>query len=81
MEQKNEDGLEAEIHRAIKRSGRSLHDLARDSGLDAGQLSRFVRGKRSLILRQASKLCKALGLKLVAEGEPVPSPRSKRKGE
>jgi transcriptional regulator with XRE-family HTH domain len=62
---KVETSLEKQISQAIHASGRSLRDLSRASGLDPGQLSRFVRGQRSLHLPQAAKLCEVLGLELV----------------
>jgi hypothetical protein len=64
------EGMVERIFRAMRESGRSLRDLARESGLGAGQLSRFVRRERSLKLPQAAKLCEALGLELVQRKKP-----------
>jgi hypothetical protein len=42
----------------------SLGDLATESGVDAGVLSRFIRGERSITLDTAERLCGAIGLRL-----------------
>jgi len=42
----------------------SLYALAKRSGVDKGQLSRFMAGERDFQLTTADKLCKALGLEL-----------------
>ena len=46
---------------AIEKDGRSLNAIAKAAGADAGQLSRFTRGKRSLTLSTADALIQALG--------------------
>jgi transcriptional regulator with XRE-family HTH domain len=51
----------------IRVSGRNLTQLARDSGVSAGQLSRFLNGKRMLTGEAIDKLCSALGLRLARE--------------
>jgi len=53
---------------AIRASGLSLSQLGRTSGVDAGRLSRFVRGERNLSLEAAAKLCRALNLQLAPTG-------------
>ena len=61
-------GMKADLGKAIRegmeRSGLSLQELARQSGVAAGILSRFARGQRDLRLETASKLCAILGLEL-----------------
>ena len=54
-----------QLKRAIVASGRSLNRLAKESGLHAAQLSRFVRGERTLTLSAAARVCVCLGLGLV----------------
>lgn len=49
---------------AMKRDGRSLYQLAVDSGVSRGQVVRFFNGQRELTLPAADKLCHALGLEL-----------------
>lgn len=55
--------ISAALRDAIRIDGRSLNALARESGVDSGQLSRFMRDERSLTLDSADKLIVALGLK------------------
>jgi transcriptional regulator with XRE-family HTH domain len=59
----------------IQGSGRNLSQLARDSGVSAGQLSRFVRGERMLTGEAIDKLCSTLGLRLARERKPRPAPK------
>jgi DNA-binding phage protein len=58
----------------IRGSGRSLKQLARDAGVGADQLSRFLRDERTLTLPAVAKICGALGLELVRR-----APAQKRK--
>jgi transcriptional regulator with XRE-family HTH domain len=60
------------LRRAIRTSGRSLGELGEASGVSAGQLSRFVRGQRSLTLPAAEKLCEVLHLQLGFEAGYTP---------
>jgi len=62
------------IRRAMQRDGRSLYQLAIDSGVSRGQLVRFANAERELTLPAASKLCAALGLEL------RPAPRRSARG-
>ena len=48
------------IRAEIRRQGISLLQLARRSGTDVGQLSRFMRDQRSITLDTADKLVAAL---------------------
>ena len=52
------------IRQAIRECPQSLRQIARDTGLDASQLSLFVRGKRNMNLETASRLCAFVGLEL-----------------
>lgn len=66
--------LSETIRHAMHNDGRSLYQLAIDSGVSRGQLVRFANGQRELTLPAATKLCVALGLEL----RPV---RQRTKGE
>jgi transcriptional regulator with XRE-family HTH domain len=60
------------------KSGRSQRDLARASGLDPGQLSRFETGRRTLTLPMAGKLAGVLDLELGPCREPAePEPTNR----
>jgi transcriptional regulator with XRE-family HTH domain len=62
--------LEGQLREAIAGSKMSLNQLARESGVHAAQLSRFMRGERSLTLKAAAKVCACLGWQLA----PLVSP-------
>lgn len=49
------------IREAIQASGVSLNQLAKDCDATGGQLSRFVRGERSITLPLAERLLARLG--------------------
>jgi transcriptional regulator with XRE-family HTH domain len=53
-----------QLREAIRQSGRSLNQLAADSGVDKSRLSRFLRGERDLTLTATAILCEKLGLHL-----------------
>ena len=59
-----------EIREAIRDSGQSLYQISHSSGVTASQLSRFMRGERTLTLPAAAKICETLRLRLV--GDPAP---------
>ena len=42
----------------------SQYQIAKESGVSAGIISRFVHGQRFISLETAEKLCTALGLEL-----------------
>jgi DNA-binding phage protein len=69
-----EDDLTLAIQSAIRQSGLPQLVIARQAGITAGQLSRFMRSERTLTLPASSKVCRILGLKL------VPATKTKRKG-
>lgn len=54
--------ISAALREAIRADGRSLNTLGKLSGVDSGQLSRFMRSERSLTLDSVDKLIAALGL-------------------
>jgi transcriptional regulator with XRE-family HTH domain len=50
---------------AVRNSGRTPFDVSKAAGIAPSQLSRFLRGERSLTLTSAEKLHEALGLKTI----------------
>jgi transcriptional regulator with XRE-family HTH domain len=64
MKPKTKD-IETQLRDAILKSDVSRYRLCKMSGVTNSQLSYFVHGERSLILRSAAKVAKALGLELV----------------
>src|SRR4051812_45954067 len=69
-----------ELRKVIRRDGRSLNELEKQSGLKGGQLSRFVRGERDISFAAAAKLFDTLGITFnmpagpAAEPEPAAAP-------
>src|SRR5262245_12854455 len=53
-----------QLQDAVRGSGLSLHELGRRTGVSEGQLSRFLRGQRTLTLPAAARVCSYLGLAL-----------------
>lgn len=53
-----------ELRRAIQRDGRSVYALARETGLSAIQIWRFLRDERGLTTPAVDQLCDVLGLEL-----------------
>lgn len=65
---------------AIKESGLTQYKIARDTGVLATALGRFVSGKTSLRLDKADVLAKYLGLRLAPEPDatpPEPTPENR----
>jgi len=60
----------AQLREAISGSGLSLNELGRRTGVSEGQLSRFLRGDRTLTLPAAAKVCLYLGLELSRPAKP-----------
>jgi transcriptional regulator with XRE-family HTH domain len=56
--------LVAQLQDAIRASGLSLNELGRRTGVSEGQLSRFLRGDRTLTLPAAAKVCLYFNLTL-----------------
>jgi transcriptional regulator with XRE-family HTH domain len=60
-----ESPLGTVLQQMIRESGLSMNQLGKEAGVSQGQLSRFVRGDRTLTLPAVDKLCRFFGLKLV----------------
>jgi hypothetical protein len=76
-----------ELRAAVRADGRSLNELEKLSDLNAGQLSRFVAGKRDLTFESATRLLKTLGIGFTMpdrpaaeepKREPAPKPAKRR---
>ena len=58
------------LRKAIKRDGRTLYAIAKDSGLRYSVVHRFATGERTAInIVTAEKLCHTLGLELRSKGQ------------
>jgi hypothetical protein len=58
--------MEQQLKKAILKSGRSLNDIERESGIGSGRLSRFMRGERTLTLAAAARVWRVLKLTLAS---------------
>jgi transcriptional regulator with XRE-family HTH domain len=56
--------LADQLRQAIMGCEMSLNQLAKETGVSAAQLSRFLRKERSLNLAAVMKICTYLGLRL-----------------
>lgn len=70
--------LAALLRKTIQDCGKSLNVLSKECGVSNPQLSRFVRGERSLSLDSAEKLLRYFGLR-VQPAEPAKKLAAKRK--
>lgn len=52
------------LQKAAKADKRSQAEIARAAGLTTAQLSRFLAGKRGLLLAPAARLAAVLGIRL-----------------
>jgi transcriptional regulator with XRE-family HTH domain len=55
---------EATFRKAIEESGLTLYAIAKQTGIDQSQLSRFMRSERGLSIKTAEQLAAVVGLKL-----------------
>jgi len=56
------ESFTAALKEAIRSAGRSLPTIANESGVNKGQLSRFMRDQRDLTLNTADRVLAGLGL-------------------
>ena len=56
--------MHEKIKRAALESGLTYRQLAQDSRVDIGQVSRFMAGKRTMGLPAIERVCETLGLTL-----------------
>jgi hypothetical protein len=57
--------LTDQLRRAVLKSENSLKQISRDTGIDAGNLSRFTRGEAGLSEAATDRLFAYLGLRVV----------------
>jgi len=56
--------METVLKNAIKESGRSYWDIAKEAGIARSILSLFMTGRRTMTLPVADRICKVLELEL-----------------
>ena len=73
-----EAGLIAQLQEAIRASEKSLYRIAKDSGVGAAQLGRFMSGKRGLSLDSLDRIFEALELQIVSKQTGQTEPPAKK---
>lgn len=63
------------VREAIKTSGLTRYQIAKQSGVTEGALSRFVAGERDMTLRTLERIAPLIGVRLT-----VSRPRRRQKG-
>ena len=74
MTKKQTKRFSDEIRFAIENCGKTRYQIAKETGIDAATLCRFVQGKMGLTTKTLDKLTEYLGLRIVAD-----KPKSKVK--
>jgi transcriptional regulator with XRE-family HTH domain len=74
MSKKARQTLTAQLRREVAASGRTLGELARETGVDKSALSRFVNGERGLSMEALDAIGDYLKLRIVAD-----KPKTKRR--
>ncbi|MBN2512530.1 MAG: helix-turn-helix transcriptional regulator [Sedimentisphaerales bacterium] len=69
MKAKKPTKWQAILQEAIRNSGMTLSRISERSGVDHGQLSRFMRNERNLTITTAEKVGTLLGLELTKKEE------------
>jgi transcriptional regulator with XRE-family HTH domain len=70
MSKKQPEKLMDQLRRHVADCGKTLGQIARDTGIDTSALSRFVRGERGLSMESLDQLGEYLGLRIEAD-KPV----------
>jgi ribosome-binding protein aMBF1 (putative translation factor) len=68
------------LRAAIQASEHSQASIAKETGIDSGIISRFVRGERTLTLSTASRIADMLGLELTTATKK-PAAKGKNEGK
>jgi transcriptional regulator with XRE-family HTH domain len=76
MKTKKTDSISDQLRRIMAESALSRYEVARQSGVDQGALSRFANGQRGLTTESLDRLAPVLGLEL----RRVRKPRAKKGG-
>jgi hypothetical protein len=63
-----EEAMRFDYKLAILKSGRYQFEIAHESGLSEGRLSRFIRGREHLKPEEEQRLRTVLGLEVEVEG-------------
>ena len=67
MTKRSSNSLTEQLRAAVARSGMTLGELTRATGIDKSALSRFVNGERGVSMEAMNALGQCLGLRIVAD--------------
>ena len=77
-------GFSDQLRAAIDNSGLTRYAIAKATGTQQSQMSRFMAGERGLSIECIEKICELIGARLVVEhrvDQPAPRKQSKPKGK
>jgi hypothetical protein len=66
--------LSDQVRQAIETCGKTRYQIAKETGVDAATLCRFVQGRQGLSMESLDLVAECIGLGVVMEGRP-PKPR------
>ena len=69
MAKKRPKKLSDQIRQAIETCGKSRYQIAKESGVDAATLCRFVQGQHGLLMDSLDRIAECIGLQVVVKGE------------
>ena len=75
MPKKRPRKLSDQIRRAIETCGKTRYQIAKETGVDAATLCRFLQGKHGLSMETLDRIGECIGMQVV-----VDDPRKKRRG-
>ena len=70
MTKKQAKQFSDEIRSAVENSGLTRYRIAKETGIDAAALCRFVQGQVGLTMENLDKLAECIGLHVTAEHKP-----------
>jgi len=58
-----------QIRRAIETCGKTRYQIAKESGVDAATLCRFVQGRHGLLMDSLDRIAGCIGMRVVVESQ------------
>ncbi len=79
--EENPPTLSAQLREIIESAGISRYRLAKESGVDAGQLCRFIKGNGRLSMESLDSIGSVLGLSFQKEPQAATKPVGKKQAK
>ncbi len=70
MAKKRRKKLSDEIRQAIETCGKTRYQIAKETGVDAATLCRFVQGRQGLLMDSLDRIAECIGLHVVMKDDP-----------